>query len=59
MSEVDPQQDYWLPNYILNTILSVSLRIPGVSGHPFRLNPDTHSGVFGHLRRRADRRLCE
>jgi hypothetical protein len=36
-----------------------ALRIPGVSGHPFRLNPDTHSGVFGHLRRRADRRLCE
>ena len=30
------------------------LRIPGVSGHPFRLNPDTHSGVFGHPRGRVD-----
>ena len=28
MSEVDPQQDYWLPNYILNTILSVSVPTP-------------------------------
>ena len=27
------------------------VRIPGVFGHPFRLNPDTCSGVFGHPER--------
>jgi hypothetical protein len=27
------------------------MAIPEVSGHPFRLNPDTRSGVFGHLKR--------
>ena len=39
-----------LAQFALVWVLS-HLRIPGVFGHPFRLNPDTCSGVFGHLER--------
>ena len=36
---------------IISTLPRLQLAIPAVFGHPFRLNPDTHSGVFGHHER--------
>ena len=45
------EDDKTAPKKQRHTAKRIFVRIPGVFGHPFRLIPDTHSGVFGHLER--------
>jgi len=44
-------QEVTLPPKATRRVLSPSLQISEVFGHPFRSNPDTRFGVFGHLDR--------